>query len=61
MAIADIRRHLDAAIPAIIVTGDVAARALQDDVDIVVLRKPLDPEQLRATMSRLLALADAAR
>jgi signal transduction histidine kinase/CheY-like chemotaxis protein len=53
MAIDDIRRELDADIPAIVVSGDVAAQAI-DRPDVVVLRKPLDPEQLRATMSRVL-------
>jgi signal transduction histidine kinase/CheY-like chemotaxis protein len=54
MAIDDVRREADARIPAIIVSADVAVQGIDRD-DVVVLRKPLDPAQLRATMSRLLA------
>ena len=61
MAINDIRRHVDAKIPAIIVSGDIAARSIPDHDDIVLLQKPLDPDQLRVTMSRILARASALR
>jgi signal transduction histidine kinase/CheY-like chemotaxis protein len=56
MAIDDIRCQADACIPAIVVSGDVAVQDVDRD-DVVVLRKPLDPAQLRATMSRVLAHA----
>jgi CheY-like chemotaxis protein len=61
MAINDIRRHVDAKIPAIVVSGDIAARSIPDHDDIVLLQKPLDPDQLRVTMSRILARASALR
>jgi signal transduction histidine kinase/CheY-like chemotaxis protein len=61
MAIDDIRQHVDAHIPAIIVTGDIAARSFQERDDVVLLQKPLDPDQLRVTMSRILARAGALR
>jgi CheY-like chemotaxis protein len=59
MAIDDIRKHVDAHIPAIIVTGDIAPRSVQEREDVVLLKKPLNPDQLRVTMSRILARASA--
>lgn len=61
MAIDDIRRHVDAHIPAIIITGDLAARSLLIGNDVVLLQKPLDPDELRVTMSRILTRTSALR
>jgi len=55
--ISAVLRTLDADVPAIIVTGDTSPQGISQASasGYQVLHKPLDPSQLRATMSRLLA------
>lgn len=53
MAISAVRKHCGQHLPAIIITGDIASNRLQDmdSLNIPVLHKPCDPDELR----RLLA------
>jgi signal transduction histidine kinase len=57
ITIANVRNHLDRAVPALIVTGDGSAALARDAraAGIELMRKPVKPAQLRALMAHLLA------
>jgi signal transduction histidine kinase/CheY-like chemotaxis protein len=59
MAVERIRRHAEEAIPAVIVTGDIATAESGElsSTGFALLHKPVNPELLRAAMTRLLAAA----
>lgn len=56
-AIAAVRRHAGSELPAIVITGDVAALRLRAIADsgLVCLHKPCDPERLRRALLHALA------
>jgi len=53
-AIAEIRRHIGKNVPALVITGDVAAERLSelDAQGLVVLHKPVSPARLRVSMQQ---------